>query len=176
MSSELPFSQACSIDINLHTQTLTLLDERGNIIVHYPVSTGLNGVGERDGSGCTPAGKHYIRAMIGAGLPANTVFRARRPTGEIYSPDLAASHPGRDWILSRILWLCGLEPGKNRGTCVDTFRRFIYIHGTPDTEPMGQALSHGCIRMRNADVIALFDQVRPGVPVTVRPNPADNTE
>ena len=96
------------------------------------------------------------------------MFRARRPTGEIYRPELAASYPGRDWILSRILWLCGLEPGKNRGDSVDTFRRFIYIHGTPDTEPMGLALSHGCVRMRNTDVIELFDCARPGMPVTIR--------
>ncbi|GGE58803.1 peptidase [Streptosporangium jomthongense] len=159
---------ACSIDINLHSQTLALLDARGGVVASFPVSTGLNGAGEQDGSGCTPRGAHYIRAMIGAELPANTVFRARRPTGEIYSPELAARHPGRDWILSRILWLCGLEPGKNRGNGVDTFRRFIYIHGTPDSEPMGLALSHGCVRMRNADVIALFDCAHVGMPVTIR--------
>ncbi|NWN91653.1 L,D-transpeptidase [Marinobacter adhaerens] len=159
---------ASSIDICLNSQTLTLLDEKGRSIAGYPVSTGLNGAGEQNGSGCTPRGAHYLRAMVGAGLPANTVFRARRPTGEIYTPELAASHPGRDWILSRILWLCGLEPGKNRGGNVDTFRRFIYIHGTPDTEPMGQALSHGCIRMRNDDVIELFGAARTGMPVTIR--------
>jgi len=159
---------ACSIDINLHDQTLAVLDKSGGVVANYPVSTALNGAGEQNGSGCTPKGEHYIRAMMGAGLPANTVFRARRPTGEIYSPELAASHPDRDWVLSRILWLCGLEPGKNRGASVDTFRRFIYIHGTPDTEPMGLALSHGCVRMRNDDVIELFDCARPGVPVTIR--------
>nr|WP_261977686.1 L,D-transpeptidase [Marinobacter sp. F3R11] len=154
--------------MSLADQSLTLLDASGRAIACYPVSTALNGVGEQNGSGCTPSGRHYIRAMIGAGLPANTVFCARRPTGEIYSPELAASYPGRDWILSRILWLCGLERGRNRGAGVDTFRRFIYIHGTPDTEPMGLALSHGCIRMRNADVIQLFDCARPGMPVNIR--------
>lgn len=159
---------ACSIDISLGRQTLTLLDGSGNPVASFPVSTGLNGAGEQDGSGCTPRGEHYIRAMIGAGLPANTVFRARRPTGEIYSSGLAARHPGRDWILSRILWLCGREPGKNRGSGVDTFRRFIYIHGTPDSEPMGLALSHGCVRMRNADVVRVFDCARAGMPVTIR--------
>lgn len=159
---------ASSIHISLNNQTLTLLDGRGNTVASYRVSTGLNGAGEQDGSGCTPRGKHYLRVMIGAGLPANTVFRARRPTGEVYTPELAASYPDRDWILSRILWLCGLEPGKNRGGDVDTFRRFIYIHGTPDTEPMGQALSHGCIRMRNDDVIELFGAARTGMPVTIR--------
>lgn len=160
--------RVCSIDISLNDQSIALLDASGGVIVRYPVSTALNGVGEQDGSGCTPGGEHYIRAMIGSGRPANTVFRARRPTGELYSPELAARHPGRDWILSRILWLSGLEPGKNRGASVDTFRRFIYIHGTPDTEPMGLALSHGCVRMRNADVIELFECARPGMPVTIR--------
>ena len=157
-----------SIQISLADQRLTLLDESYGVVAAYPVSTALNGVGEQEGSGCTPMGEHYIRAMIGAGHPVNTVFRGRRPTGEIYGPELAARHPDRDWILSRILWLCGLEPGKNRGVGVDTFHRFIYIHGTPDTEPMGQPLSHGCIRMRNHEVIKLFDSVRPGVPVTIR--------
>ncbi|MGO1502970.1 MAG: L,D-transpeptidase family protein [Marinobacter sp.] len=161
-------STAYSIDISLDNQILALLDGHDGVVASYPVSTALNGVGENNGSGCTPKGEHYIRAMMGAGLSANTVFRARRPTGEIYSPELAARYPGRDWILSRILWLCGLEPGKNRGASVDTFRRFIYIHGTPDTEPMGLALSHGCVRMRNEDVIELFDCARPGMPVTIR--------
>lgn len=158
----------CALDVCLDDQTLTLLDENGHVTGRYPVSTGLNGAGEQDGSGCTPRGKHFIRAMIGAGHPSGTVFRARRPTGEIYTPQLAQQHPGRDWILSRILWLCGREPGVNRGAGVDTFRRYIYIHGTPDTEPMGRALSHGCVRMRNEDIIALFDLVWPGMPVTIR--------
>ncbi len=159
---------ACSIDICLDDQILTLRDEHGSAIARYPVSTALNGAGEQDGSGCTPRGEHYIRAMIGAGLPPDTVFRARRPTGEIYSAELAAANPARDWILTRILWLCGLESGKNRGAGVDTFRRFIYIHGTPDTEPMGLALSHGCIRMRSADVVELFGCAHAGMPVTIR--------
>lgn len=153
--------------VSIADQTLTLVNDQGQIIASYPVSTALNGAGEQDGSGCTPRGKHYIRAMVGQGLPANTVFRARRPTGEIYSPELALAHPDRDWILSRIVWLCGLEPGKNRGPGVDTFRRFIYIHGTPDTEPMGVPRSHGCIRMRNQDVIELFDRVHAGLRVVI---------
>lgn len=159
---------AYSINVSLDSQTLTLLDKSGHALARYRISTALNGAGELNSSGCTPRGQHYIRAMVGAGLPANTVFRARRPTGEIYSPELAAAHPKRDWILSRIIWLCGRETGKNRGSNVDTFRRFIYIHGTPDTEPMGQALSHGCVRMRNSDVIELFDCVWAGMPVAIR--------
>lgn len=156
------------IDIDLAHQRLTLLAPDGRPLATYPVSTGLNGAGEADGSGCTPRGQHYVRACIGAGLPEGTVFRGRRPTGEIYSPELARQQPGRDWILSRILWLCGREWQKNRGPGVDTFRRFIYIHGTPDSEPMGVARSHGCIRMRNADVMDLFEQVLPGTAVSIR--------
>lgn len=154
--------------VSITAQTLSLVDDQGDILARYPVSTALNGAGEQDGSGCTPRGEHYIRAMVGEGLPENTVFRARRPTGEIYSPKLALAHPDRDWILSRIIWLCGLESGKNRGAGVDTFRRFIYIHGTPDTEPMGVPRSHGCIRMRNQDVMALFDRVNAGLRVVIR--------
>lgn len=153
--------------VSIAAQTLSLVSDQGDILACYPVSTALNGPGEQDGSGCTPRGEHYIRAMVGKGLPANTVFRARRPTGEIYSPELAQEHPGRDWILSRILWLCGREPGKNRGPGVDTFRRFIYIHGTPDTEPMGVPRSHGCIRMRNQDVMALFERAHAGLRVVI---------
>lgn len=133
----------------------------------YPVSTALNGAGEWTGSGCTPRGPHAIRLKIGEGMATNTVFRGRRPTGELYSPSLAALHPDRDWILSRILWLTGLQPGFNRGGERDTLRRFIYIHGTPPSEPMGRPASHGCIRMRCEDVAMLFDQVGVGTPVDI---------
>ncbi len=133
----------------------------------WPVSTAAAGVGEWQGSGATPRGWHRIRAMIGASMAPGTVFVGRRPTGEIYSPALAALEPGRDWILTRILWLTGSEPGRNRGGAVDTLRRFIYIHGTPETEPMDKPRSHGCIRMRSEDVVALFDRCRPGMPVLI---------
>jgi len=146
------------IEISIAGQTLTLLED-GRILAQYPVSTALKGAGEISGSEQTPRGSHIIRARIGDGAASGAVFRGRRLTGEVWTPGLAAEHPARDWILSRILWLSGTEPGRNRlGNC-DSMRRYIYIHGTPDTEPMGQPLSHGCIRMRNADVIALFEQV-----------------
>ncbi len=109
-----------------------------------------------------------MRLRIGDGCPLGTVFRARRPTGEIYDDDLAAAYPGRDWILTRILWLTGCEPGRNRGGCVDTLRRYIYIHGTPDREPLGEPRSHGCIRMHSLDLIALFDATPPGTRVEIR--------
>ncbi|MFO7992946.1 MAG: L,D-transpeptidase [Marinobacter sp.] len=156
------------IEISLAAQTLTLFPEDASSPVSYPVSTALNGPGERQNSGCTPRGDHYVRAMVGGGAPLNAVFVARRPTGEVYSAELARQFPDRDWILSRILWLCGLESGKNRGSGVDSFRRFIYIHGTPDSEPMGAPRSHGCIRMRNNDVIDLYSRVKPGIPVLIR--------
>ena len=152
--------------VHLDAQTLDLLDG-DRVVASFPVSTGSNGPGEERDSGCTPRGRHRIRLRIGDGCPANAVFVGRRPTGEIYSPDLAAAEPDRDWILTRILWLTGAESGRNRGGRVDTLRRYIYIHGCPDLAPLGQPLSHGCIRMRNADLIALFDAVRAGTVVDI---------
>ena len=149
------------IRVSIPEQRLTLLEASGAARV-YPVSTARNGPGERRGSGCTPRGWHRIRIRVGAGLPLNTVFVGRRPTGEIYDSDLAVRHPERDWILTRILWLTGLESGRNRGGECDTLRRFIYIHGCPDTAPMGVPLSHGCIRMRGRDLLALFERVAAG--------------
>jgi len=154
--------------IILTEQRLEVLDG-GQGRSGYPVSTSRFGPGERQGSGCTPRGRHIVRARIGAGLPAAAVLRGRRPTGEVWTPALAAGQPGRDWILSRILWLSGVEPGRNRLGEVDTMRRYIYIHGTPDSEPMGVPFSHGCIRMRNADVIELFDRVDAGTEVDIVP-------
>lgn len=153
--------------IDISRQCLTVQQD-GVSVRSYPVSTARNGPGEQVGSGCTPRGLHYIRACIGAGQPEGTVFVGRRPTGECYSPALAQRYPERDWILSRILWLCGREPGVNRLGQVDSQRRFIYIHGTPDDQPMGVALSHGCVRMRNRDVVELFDLVSPGTSVVIR--------
>lgn len=135
--------------------------------VEYAVSTSARGLGQEFGSEKTPLGRHIIRAKIGENAALNSVFVARRPTGEIYSPALAAAFPERDWILTRILWLSGCEPGFNRLAKVDSMRRYIYIHGTPDDQPMGVPASHGCIRMRNADVRDLFDQVQAGVRVNI---------
>ena len=155
-----------SIRIDVQRQRL-YLEEQGRLLAEYPVSTGAAGVGEARGSGRTPRGRHRIRAKIGGGAPLGAVFVGRRPTGEIYDEVLAETHPERDWILSRILWLSGVERGRNRLGSVDTMRRYIYIHGCPDREPMGVPRSHGCIRMRNSDVLELFDQVEAGTPVTI---------
>ena len=135
----------------------------------YRVSTAKNGPGEKNGSFCTPRGKHVVRAKIGAGQPPNTVFVRRRPTGEVWTPALHEQYPGRDWILTRILWLSGCEPGRNRLGEVDTMRRYIYIHGSPDFAEMGKPGSIGCIRMRGTDIVKLFDLVPPYTPVEIKP-------
>jgi lipoprotein-anchoring transpeptidase ErfK/SrfK len=152
---------------------ISLADQRlygfagGVLRLRLPVSTALHGAGERQGSGCTPRGLHRVRAKIGDGLPEGAVLRGRRWTGEIWTPELHAAAPERDWILTRILWLSGCEPGRNRLGAVDTFRRYIYLHGTPDCEPMGEPRSHGCVRLRNRDLLELFPRVPAYCPVRI---------
>lgn len=153
--------------ISIADQSLRLVDDAGGLLREYAISSAVAGAGELSGSYRTPRGRHIVRARIGAGCPENTVFVGRRPTGEIWTPELHASHPGRDWILTRILWLSGCEPGRNRLGCVDTMRRYIYIHGSPDLAEMGKPGSHGCIRMRNADIVELFEQVPAYTPVEI---------
>lgn len=158
------------IDVDIRLQQLYLWEPypEGDILVRqYPVSTAANGPGEREGSFCTPRGRHRIAEKIGAGAPMNAAFQARVWTGEIWTPELNAEYPGRDWILTRILWLEGTEPGKNRGGMVDTYRRYIYIHGTHEEHRIGTPASHGCIRMKNADVAELFDLVAVGTEVRI---------
>lgn len=152
--------------IDTASQQLQLIQGE-NLIFTTSVSTGLNGTGQQEGSEQTPLGQHRIRIKIGHDCQPNSVFVGRRFTGEIYTPELAAKYPNRDWILSRILWLSGQTLGHNRKGSVDTQRRYIYIHGCPDNCPMGVAASHGCIRMRNADIIALFDRVSTGCSVLI---------
>jgi len=153
--------------ISLADQVLELLNDNDTVLRRYPVSTASNGPGEEAGSYQTPRGQHIVRAKIGADQPLNTVFTGRRPTGEIYNPELGETQPERDWILTRILWLSGQEPGFNRlGNC-DTMRRYIYIHGTPDESFEQAPRSHGCIRMRNEDLVELFDAVPPYTPVEI---------
>jgi len=156
-----------SIKVNVTSQTLIGYDLVGDEAVRYAVSTAVNGVGQQYGSECTPLGSHRVRAKIGTDQVVNTVFVGRRATGEIYSEQLALSHPDRDWILTRLLWLCGNEPGFNRGSNVDTQRRFIYIHGAPDSHNMGAPSSHGCIKMRNQDIISLYNLVEVGTSVMI---------
>ena len=155
------------IEIDLQKQQLRLLDNAGKSVKTYAVSTAKNGAGEKNGSFCTPRGKHIVRAKIGTGQPLNAVFVRRRPTGEVWTPELDAQHPQRDWMLTRILWLSGCEPGRNRLGEVDTMRRYIYIHGSPDSAAMGKPGSIGCVRMRNRDIIELFDLIAPYTAVEI---------
>jgi len=156
------------INISIAQQQLILLDDNDHIMQQYSISSAKNGTGQKNGSFCTPLGKHIIRAKIGDGQTINTVFIRRRPTGEIYTPELGKQFPKRDWILTRILWLSGSEPGFNRLGAVDTMRRFVYIHGSPDSVTMGQPGSIGCIRMRNQDLLELFDLVNAGTQVEIK--------
>lgn len=159
-------TQSLSLRVSLAAQTLELT--RGESLWKtYTISTSKHGAGEVRGSFQTPRGRHLVRAKIGASAPLNAVFRGRRPTGEIYSAALARAHPERDWILTRILWLSGTEIGRNRLGLVDTMRRYIYIHGAPETEPLGSPSSIGCIRMANRDIVELFDLVATGTIVDI---------
>jgi L,D-transpeptidase YbiS len=154
------------IRVHLGSQRLELL-EGARVLASWAISTAAKGAGEREGSEQTPRGLHEVRAKIGAGQPAGAVFVGRRPTGELCTPERARAEPERDWVLSRILWLRGREVGRNRRGAVDSMRRYIYIHGTADEAALGTPASHGCIRMRSADVIELFDRVEPGTPVEI---------
>jgi lipoprotein-anchoring transpeptidase ErfK/SrfK len=155
------------VEIDIGAQRLRLL--RGaEVLREYAVSTARHGAGERMDTGCTPRGRHVVAEKIGEGAAPGSVFVGRRPTGEIYSPELRQQNPTRDWILTRILWLSGSEPGRNQGGDVDSYNRYIYIHGAPDDVPMGKPGSAGCIRMRNTDVVELFERVPPGTPVDIR--------
>lgn len=156
------------IQISVSEQKLVAFNINGDLMFDTLISTASNGVGQESGSECTPLGSHRIRAKIGHQAPYNSVFVGRRLTGEIFSDALSSAHPERDWILTRILWLCGNQVGLNRGGNVDTQRRYIYIHGAPDSHSMGKPSSHGCIKMRNTDIIELFDQVAIGTTVTIK--------
>lgn len=156
-----------NILINVKEQTLQYW-VNDKLEREYVISTAKNGLGEINGSECTPRGKHIVRAKIGKNTDINSVFVGRRLTGEIFTEALREIHPDRDWILTRILWLSGLDVGINRLGNVDTMRRYIYIHGCPDSDVMGSPSSHGCIKMRNSDLVELFDKVNVGTLVTIK--------
>lgn len=155
------------IRISIPEQSLELRLANGQLLARYPVSTAAKGAGEVQGSYQTPRGSHIIRARIGTGQPLNAVFRGRRPTGEVWTPVRHEQFPDRDWILTRILWLSGCQPGLNRLGQVDTMRRYIYIHGTPELTQLGHPGSHGCVRMNNAQLVELFDRVAVYTPVNI---------
>jgi len=156
------------LEIDISAQTLAVLSGDGNLDVMFPVSTAANGAGEVMDSGCTPRGAHVIRAKIGDNQPDNTIFVGRRPTGEIYKTGMRKTYPDRDWILTRILWLSGCQPGFNRLGNVDSMRRYIYIHGTPEEVELGKPGSAGCVRMRNQDLLQLFDMVSAGTKLFIK--------
>jgi len=154
------------IEVDIGRQMLFLRADE-EVIKTYYVSTASNGPGEEQDSECTPRGLHVIAEKIGAGCLPNTVFVGRQPTGELFIPELRQRFPDRDWIITRILWLRGCEPGVNQGGNVDTYQRCVYIHGAPDDVPMGKPGSRGCIRMHNSDVVELFDMVEVGTKISV---------
>ena len=157
------------ITVHIATQQMVLHLDDGSTI-EYLVSTASKGTGQQEGSWQTPLGKHQIRAKIGGDYPMNAVFDSRRFSGEVYSPELTEKYPGRkDWILTRILWLSGLEPGFNRLGNVDTMRRYVYIHGSPDTAVMGEPGSRGCIRMHGQDIMDLYDRIESGIRIDILP-------
>ncbi|WP_445157845.1 L,D-transpeptidase family protein [Halomonas sp. E14] len=169
--AELPPAEGVWLEIDVTRQQLICWRGEQRLEA-WPVSTALAGTGQQEGSGQTPLGWHYVRAAIGGDQPVGAVFRGRRPTGETYSAELAAAHPGRDWILTRILWLCGLESGSNRGGAVDSQRRYIYLHGTPPDQPMGVPRSHGCVRLRDEALLRVFALAPPGTPVWLHALPS----
>ena len=152
------------INISIPSQTLELMNSKDHF--SYLISTSKYGPGELKNSFCTPRGKHIIRAKIGAGQELGTIFKRRRPTGEIFSNNTHRFNEG-DWILTRILWLSGIEKGRNRLGNVDTMQRFIYIHGTPDETVLGVPSSKGCINMRNEDIIKIFESADVGTLVNI---------
>ena len=156
------------IEVTISTQSLQLFTDSGELLFSSFISSARKGTGNLQDSYQTPLGRHIIRARIGKDVPVNGVFVARRFTGEIYNSQLAQQYPQRDWILTRILWLSGLEKGKHRLGAVDTMARYIYVHGCPDEQPVGVPVSHGCIRMRHHDLLQLFDQVVVGTLVIIR--------
>ncbi|MFT3990935.1 MAG: L,D-transpeptidase [Luteolibacter sp.] len=135
-----------------------LLVRDGKPVKSYKISTSKFGIGDRPGSNCTPLGRMQIAKKIGTNVTPGTVFKSRRPTSEVLQPNA----PGRDPIVSRIMWLTGCETHNH-----NTFRRFIYIHGTPEEYRLGTPASYGCIRMGTKDVVDLYDRVGTGADVFV---------
>ncbi|OQS10601.1 L,D-transpeptidase [Chromobacterium violaceum] len=156
--------------VGVKSQTLRLLDDWGRIQKEFTVSTAKNGVGETSGSYQTPRGWHAVCEKLGDGADENTIIFRRQVTPWKYTPELHAQYPNKDWILTRILWLCGQEAGLNQGGNVDSYDRAIYIHGAGDHVPWGRPSSLGCVRMKNRDVIELFDAVPNGTDVWIDEN------
>ena len=156
-----------SIKINVTEQLLSLFDDDGKLLHQYPVSTSKYGTGSRNGSEKTPLGLHRIKNKLGGSMPVNEVFIGRVPHGSLEECQQRGVELPDDVIMSRIMWLEGMEPGRNQGGYVDTYQRYIYIHGTNHEDSIGTPSSIGCIRMRNQDVVDLFRQVEIGSEVLI---------
>ena len=155
------------IIVDISDQRLYLIE--GSIIIEsYPISSSKYGEGSIENSFKTPLGKHIIKEKIGSGAPLNTIFVARVNTNEKANIIRSLDDSEDDYVTSRILWLDGLEEGINKGEGVDSFNRFIYIHGTHEEGLIGQKSSHGCIRMFNNDVVKLYDIVKKGTKVYIK--------
>ena len=155
-----------NIDVDIAKQQLTLLQD-GIVVASYSVSTAKNGIGQKNGSECTPLGQHVIDSKIGGDAKEKSVFVGREETGEYFTEKLRQDNQERDWILTRILWLSGTEEGKNKGGDVDTMSRYIYIHGCPDSDSFSVPSSHGCIKMRNKDIVELFEKIDVGTHILI---------
>ena len=155
------------IRINISQQKLSLLDEAGELIHEYPVSTSKYGTGSENGSEKTPLGLHRIKNKIGGAMPMNMVLIGREPKGMLEDCIRDGVELPDDVITSRIMWLEGMEPGRNQGGYVDTYNRYIYIHGTSDEDKIGTPASIGCIRMLNKDVVELYRLVDVGTEVLI---------
>jgi len=149
------------IEIIISKQRM-LLKDKVKLLSFYPISTSKYGIGSKSGSNKTPLGLHKIVSKIGRNAPLGTIFNRRRNTGKI-----AKAHGIKDLITTRILRLAGLEKGKNKGKGIDSFGRYIYIHGTPEENLIGKLASHGCIRMKNRDIVKLFNLVKRNTLVTI---------
>lgn len=156
-----------SIETKLSEQKLYVMRDN-QIFKQYPISSSKFGIGSEAGSNKTPLGKHIVREKIGAGAPINTIFKSRVDTKKIAQVCLEPKDTGHDYVTTRILWLEGIEEGINKGNGIDSYRRNIYIHGTPEEGLIGTPASHGCIRMRNKDVMELFDLIPTGTKVEIK--------
>ena len=156
-----------SILVNISEQTLTLLDEDNNHLTVYPISSSKYGAGCENGSEKTPLGLHRIKDKIGGAMPINEVFINRMPHGSLDECKERGEDLPDDVITSRIMWLEGMQPGMNQGGYVDTYQRYIYIHGTSEEEKIGEPASIGCIRMMNKDIVELYRKVESGCEVNI---------
>ena len=156
-----------SIRIKVSEQKLYLLNEAGAVEREYPVSTSKYGVGSENGSEKTPLGLHRIKDKVGGAMPVNMVLVGREPKGLLEDCIRDGVELPDDVITSRIMWLEGMEPGRNQGGHVDTYNRYIYIHGTSEEDKIGTPASIGCIRMLNDDVVELYRLVDKGTEVLI---------